>query len=127
MHLALSPRTRQAFAQNLGWIRRNPAYDGRRPAALASQVAQHHAYRARFDAAVVAVTAMDERNRRSALRILAALGEIGCRSGTMEFASSVAALARLGLADANNIFDGERAVICNHFLAGIATVSGERP
>ena len=87
--------------------------------AYGSQGAQHDAYQARFEAMVAAVAAMDERARRYALGRLAHLGAQGCRSGTMEFANTAAALERIGLAQPNYIFECDRDEICEHFGAGI--------
>ena len=111
----LSARTQQSFASNLAAIRRNPTYDGRRPAALASQRKQHAAYRNRFSVAVASITAMDDRTRERALAVLLKLGGLGCRSGTMEFSGATDFLARMGLAEANYLFESDRDLICEHF------------
>lgn len=98
--MPLTPETAAVFARDINACRTLELRESNR--------ARHAAYEAAFDRMVAEVAAMEANSQRYACDLLARLGGSRCLSGNPEFIHAVEALARMGVAGANQIFLHDR-------------------
>lgn len=72
---------------------------------VASNEERHAAYEVRFDRMIAEVSAMEANSRKYVCDLLKRLGDTGCLSGSYEYGSTCRVLTRMGVTEANNVFE----------------------
>lgn len=107
----LTEETKAVFARDLAACNSMPergfALEQKR-ISVASNEERHAAYEVRFDRMIAEVSAMEANSRKYTCDLLKRLGGNGCLSGSLEFYAATKALGRMGITQANGVFDHDR-------------------